>query len=256
MKAAILQFESGTGPAAGEEVNLSSPRALNQQRAMNTPAYAPERRPMPCRDWSLSGQAADWLIRQRISPNAISILGMSAAIVAGIALAATAFPGFHRAGFMVALLGLGIRALGNMLDGMVAVGSGRASAVGELYNEIPDRISDAALLVGLGFAAGSSPILGFTAALAAVFVAYVRAQGKACGAHHEFCGPMGKPARMLVVALVCAWAALAPLQWQALNGLSIPALALIVIIAGCMLTVVRRLNRIAAALRNNAPEAK
>lgn len=210
---------------------------------------------MPCREWSLSGRAARWLIHRRISPNTISILGMLAAVAAGIALAATAYPEFDRAGFMVALLGLGLRALGNILDGMVAVGSGCASAVGELYNEIPDRISDAALLVGLGFAAGSSPVLGFTAALGAVFVAYVRAQGKACGAHHEFCGPMGKPGRMLVLGLVCAWGGLARSQWQSFHGIGIPVWGLMAILIGCVLTVFRRLARIARALRSKAGEA-
>ena len=250
----ILQMGQPSGREA--EVNLSAPRALNPQSAMPNPAYCPERRPMPCREWSLSGRAAEWLIGRGASPNMISILGMLAALAAGIALAATAFPEFQRAGFFIALLGLGTRALGNMLDGMVAVGSGRASAVGELYNEIPDRISDAALLVGLGFAAGSSPLLGFTAALMAMFVAYIRAQGKACGAHHEFCGPMGKPVRMLVIALVCAWCTLVPQEWQSLNGLTVPVLGLFVIIGGCVVTVFRRFKRIAAALDNRAGEVE
>lgn len=35
--------------------------------------------------------------------------------------------------------------LANMLDGMVAIESGRASPLGELYNDAPDRIAEAAV---------------------------------------------------------------------------------------------------------------
>jgi phosphatidylglycerophosphate synthase len=39
-----------------------------------------------------------------------------------------------------------------MLDGMVALASCRDSKVGELYNEVPDRVSDAAVFIGVGYA--------------------------------------------------------------------------------------------------------
>ena len=61
---------------------------------------------------------------------------------------------------------------------MVAVGSGKASPLGEVYNEVPDRIADPLILIGAGFAAGGSPTLGYVAALLAVFVAYVRVLGR------------------------------------------------------------------------------
>ena len=62
-----------------------------------------------------------------------------------------------------------------------AVESGIASPIGELHNEVADRVSDAAILIGAGYALGSVPELGFVTALLAVFLAYVRAQGKAVG---------------------------------------------------------------------------
>ena len=40
---------------------------------------------------------------------------------------------------------------------MVAVASDRTSKLGELFNEVPDGLSDAATLVGLGYAAGGVP---------------------------------------------------------------------------------------------------
>ena len=68
-----------------------------------------------------------------------------------------------------------LRLLANLLDGMVAIEAAQASRVGELFNEVPDRVSDAATLVGLGFAVGSVPLLGFLAAILAILVAYIRA---------------------------------------------------------------------------------
>ena len=42
--------------------------------------------------------------------------------------------------FLVAAVCVQLRLLANLLDGMVAVGSGQASRIGELYNEVPDRV--------------------------------------------------------------------------------------------------------------------
>ena len=70
-----------------------------------------------------------------------------------------------------------LRLLANLMDGMVALASYEASPVGELYNEIPDRIEDVLILIGLGYAAGGAPTMGYGAAVLAVFVAYVRAMG-------------------------------------------------------------------------------
>jgi phosphatidylglycerophosphate synthase len=153
--------------------------------------------------------------------------------------------------FVVAAVLVQLRLMANMLDGMVAVETGRASPLGELYNEIPDRISDAAALIGLGYASLSSPTLGYIATCLAIFTAYVRAQGKAAGAKHEFCGPMAKPHRMFVVTLTGLLMAALPSSWRgvAIADHGIPALALGIIALGCIVTVLRRLARIAATLR-------
>jgi phosphatidylglycerophosphate synthase len=143
-----------------------------------------------------------------------------------------------------------------MLDGMVAIEGGRASPVGELFNEVPDRVSDAATLIGAGYAACGDVVLGFSAACAALFTAYVRAMGKAAGANHEFCGPMAKQQRMFTVTAVAVYCGLAPLDWQpawaAWPGRGLMAAALALILLGSLVTVVRRLRRIAATLTAGA----
>jgi phosphatidylglycerophosphate synthase len=144
-----------------------------------------------------------------------------------------------------------LRLIANLLDGMVAIESGRASRVGELFNEVPDRVSDAAVLIGLGYAQSSEPALGYIAALLAVFTAYVRAMGKVAGSPQFYQGPMAKPHRMWVVTALCLWAACAPATlafWLSEPGLTLPALTLAIIIVGCVLTALRRLVLIRAAL--------
>src|SRR4029077_19400556 len=85
-----------------------------------------------------------------------------------------------------------------MLDGMVALASGRDSKIGELYNEVPDRVSDAAVFIGTGYAWGGNVALGYIATILAIFTAYIRPGGKIAGSPNEFCGPMAKQHRMLV----------------------------------------------------------
>src|SRR6202008_2494480 len=98
-----------------------------------------------------------------------------------------------------------LRLTGNRLDGLVALPSWRASKLGELYNEIPDRVSDAAVFIGAGFAWGGNVTLGYAATILALFTAYVRAAGKLAGAPTEFCGPMSNQRRIALTTLICLY---------------------------------------------------
>lgn len=210
-----------------------------------------DRRPIAARELGLSRRAAAALSRAGVSPNTISILGMVAGIAAGAALFATSRvpPPWEPAAWIAAALLVQLRLLANMLDGMVAFESGRTSKVGELYNEVPDRISDTAALVGLGYASGGDIVLGYGAALAAMFTAYLRTTGKAAGARQEFCGPMAKQQRMFLVTILALYVGLTPRAWQPLP----PAPALLaIIIVGSIVTSIRRLRRVASTLRSGS----
>jgi len=177
---------------------------------------------------------------------------MCACIVAGIALGATSIADC-RVLWIIAALGAQLRLTANMLDGMVALASSRDSKIGELYNEVPDRISDAAVFIGAGFAWGGNIALGYIATILAIFTAYIRAAGKIAGAPNEFCGPMAKQHRMLVITLICLYSAVTPRSWQVItisdSPIGLVTLGLIVIVIGCVITVIRRLSRIASALK-------
>src|SRR5438094_6759203 len=174
-----------------------------------------DRRPIATRNRKWAQAATTWLAARNVSPNTISIAGMCACIVAGIALGVTSITDY-RILWLVAALGAQLRLTANMLDGMVALVSGRTSKIGELYNEVPDRISDAAVFIGAGFAWGGNVTLGYIATILAIFTAYIRAVGKIAGAPNEFCGPMAKQHRMLVITLICLYSAAVPRPWPVL----------------------------------------
>jgi phosphatidylglycerophosphate synthase len=216
------------------------------------PRNSIDRRPIATRNRKWAQAATAWLASRNVSPNAISIAGMCACIIAGIALGMTSIADY-RILWLIAALGAQLRLTANMLDGMVAIASSRTSKAGELYNEVPDRISDAAVFIGAGFAWGGNVTLGYIATILAIFTAYVRAAGKIAGTPNEFCGPMAKQHRMLVITLICVYAAITPRSWQIItfndSQIGLMTLGLVVIVVGCIITVIRRLSRIAHALK-------
>ena len=215
------------------------------------PGKAIDRRPIATRNRKWAQAATAWLASRNVSPNAISIGGMCACIVAGIALGMTSVADY-RILWLITALDAQLRLTANMLDGMVAIASSRTSKTGELYNEVPDRISDAAVFIGAGYAWGGNVTLGYVATILAIFTAYIRAAGKIAGAPNEFCGPMAKQHRMLVITLICVYAAITPRSWQMIpfdhSQIGMMTLGLVIIVAGCLITVVRRVGRIAHAL--------
>jgi phosphatidylglycerophosphate synthase len=197
-----------------------------------------DRRPIAARDLSVIQAMAAALVRRGASADGISVAGMVAGLAAGLALAGTAWwPGAALPLWLLGALFIQLRLLANLLDGMVAIGRGIASPAGELFNEVPDRVSDTAVLLGLGVAAGDVA-LGLAAALAAMATAYVRAVGKAAGAPSDFRGPMAKQHRMALATAVALACALLPAAWVA----GLPALALWVMLALSLVTTWRRLS--------------
>ncbi len=211
---------------------------------MTEAEYEPvDRRPIQSRDTRWANRIAQLLVRLGLSPNSISLIGMFAAIAGGVLFGLTSQTeaATQRILWLCAGLLCQVRLLCNLFDGMVAVAQGIASPKGELYNEVPDRISDAAIFIGIGYAAGGSPEIGFTAALLAVFVAYVRAMAKSIGAPNDFCGPMAKPQRMALATSLSAYMAFSPQGWRLEFGEATLILGLVAI--GCMVTAIRRLSR-------------
>ena len=184
-------------------------------------------------------------VRHGIDPDAISYLSIVAALIAAIC--------FWKSGarpwlLIIAPLFCYLRLWFNMLDGLVAFAAGRASRRGEILNDLPDRISDIMIFVGVAHSGLMNPLIGYWAAIFAVLTAYVGLFGQALRVQRQFGGVMSKPWRMVALS-IGAWltfflgpqssATLAILDWTCL-----------LIISGCVETIVVRLKRITAALQD------
>ena len=153
---------------------------------------------------------------------------------------------FSGACLVAAALFIQLRLLANMLDGLMAVEEGKKTATGVIYNELPDRVADAIILVAAGYSCGW-PALGWLAALLAAITAYVRTLGGSLGFPQDFSGPMAKPHRMFVMTVATVLAAFLP-------GWPILALGLAIVALGAAATVARRTRRLADKLAQ-APDA-
>jgi phosphatidylglycerophosphate synthase len=200
------------------------------------------------------------------TPNAVSLASIVFAAVAGVAFYKAGRHGL-RGGDLFVLLGgaqrwraaaawwlvlaaacVQFRLLCNLLDGLLAIEGGLKSNTGELYNEIPDRVADALILVGAGYAVGRygwGPALGWTAAMLAVLTAYVRLLGGSLGLVQSFRGPMAKQHRMFVLTIGTLAAAMEIAVRGTRTSLTI---ALLIIIIGAAVTLVLRVRRIAEQL--------
>jgi len=95
------------------------------------PDLSGDRRPIAARGLRPVVRAADRLVRRRASPNAISVAGAIAACLAGLALAFTRhWPAAAHPLWLLAAVLVQARLMANLLDGMVAIGRGVASATG------------------------------------------------------------------------------------------------------------------------------
>lgn len=215
------------------------------------------RRPLRSRDtgWARSGAAM--LARAGVTPDAVSAGAVVFGLLGGALLAASGLlEGGARTGVLIGgALSIQLRLICNLMDGMVAVEHGRGGPLGPIWNELPDRIADAAFLVGAGYGAalagvGWGEAAGWAAAVFAVLTAYIRELGRALGQPADFGGPMAKPQRMALLTLA-AVVAIFEHMWGWDGETLAGALALIAI--GAALTAAVRTGRLAARLKDGTP---
>ena len=213
------------------------------------------RRPLKSRDTKWANAIAGRLARAGVRPNVISVAGTVFAAGAGVSFwfAGRANHDWRWTVLLItAACGMQLRLLCNLFDGMVAIEGGFKTKAGELFNELPDRFSDAFIFIGAGYATPEfdwTHELGWAAAVLAVVTAYVRALGASMGAGQHFLGPMAKQQRMALMTAACVIAAAAP--WLAPLVRVIPA-ALCLIAIGCLITIFRRCARIAQEMESKS----
>lgn len=143
--------------------------------------------------------AADWLVARGVSPNAITLFGTGCSVVGGIIYATG-----H---ITTAGLWLGITALFDVVDGMVARRAGKTTTFGAFFDSTLDRVADGAVMGGLAVFYASSPrhhsltmvIVCLMAILGAFLTSYTRARAEALGVDAKV-GMLQRPERVTLLA--------------------------------------------------------
>lgn len=211
------------------------------------------RRPISARNTKWAAMIARRLANLGLRPNHISVLSVLFAACSGACFIVSSIvqTATGKIWFLIgAAVFIQLRLLCNLFDGMVAVEGGFRTKSGEVFNDFPDRIADPLILVSVGYASSDFSFgseLGWLAGLLAVMTAYVRVLGGSCGTKQDFRGPMAKQHRMAVITIASVLAALEVFfHWPS----RILPLALILVVVGCVVTVIRRVHKIIAELES------
>lgn len=186
----------------------------------------------------LVSPVADWLVERGVQPNTITTIGTLCSVMGGIIYGT----GHIRSGGWF----LGLTALFDVLDGMVARRTNRSSAFGAFYDSTLDRVADGFVMGGLAvfFATrpgwlGTTMVVVCILGLVGTFVtSYTRARAAVLGVDARV-GLLQRPERVVLLS--------AP---QAFFGLALGGFVLIAIIVLLTVTAwITAAQRIAAVHR-------
>jgi phosphatidylglycerophosphate synthase len=195
------------------------------------------RRPLKVRETTWSKNIAIYLSKKDITPNQISLASIFFSLMAALCIIVPDKTSVEIWLYSIlAALFIQMRLLCNLFDGMVALEGGKSTKSGELYNDIPDRVSDSILFIALGYAV-SFIELGYLAALFAMMTAYVRVLGASMNAGSVFKGPMAKQHRMAILTIGLL---LTPVEALFFNQSHLLYIVLVIIVAGSFVTVLNR----------------
>jgi|SRR5699024_6530556 len=223
-----------------------------------------KRRPIKSRSNPLMIRLAKWLSHKNIMPNQISLFSIVPAFIAMIALSlwqVSSLLWIQILLLIVAIAGIQCRLLCNLIDGMVAIEGGKVTPAGELFNEVPDRVSDTLFFVGLGLSlispfsneASYGLALGLLASLFAALTAYIRVLGVSIGSPAFFSGPFAKQHRMALMSITLIATIIGLFFSLTTEFLWV---AIIIIIVGSFITAIRRLIQIYRFKNNEATHSE
>jgi CDP-diacylglycerol---glycerol-3-phosphate 3-phosphatidyltransferase len=204
-------------------------------------------------DWLKSGYVrviepvADWLVRRDVQPNTITTIGTLCSITGGIIYGA----GHIKTGGWF----LGVTALFDVLDGMVARRTNRSSPFGAFYDSTLDRVADGFVLGGLAvfFARRQGPldvemvIVSILGLIGTFVTSYTRARAEALGFDAKV-GLLQRPERVVLLSVPQAFFGLA------LNGLVLSAIVVLLTVTA-WITAAQRIYAVYRAARREHAEA-
>lgn len=213
------------------------------------------RRPVSSRQVTLFHRIARRLVKMGLHPNHVSVASSIFAIFAAISIVlapSLASPVGTTLLLIGGLIGIQLRLLCNLFDGLMAIEGGLKTPTGEIYNDLPDRVSDVVILIAAGYSASLTfswaPDLSWIAATLALTTAYTRVLGASMLAPHFFSGPMAKQHRMFAMNLACLGSLV---EFHAFKTWGYSFVAVLSIIAiGSLLTCINRLRQISQSVNS------
>lgn len=172
----------------------------------------------------------NYFVRHRIGPTAINIWGLIFSFLAGCALYYSYLD--ERILISVPIL-VFVRTAFNALDGLVSRELNIASRFGEVLNEFIDRVSDAAIFIGLALLPGVNYMLGSITVIVILLNSYLSIVSKAAGGSRQYGGFMGKADRMLYLGIAAILVII-------LNRIEIWNYLLLFILVGTVITLCQR----------------
>ena len=194
----------------------------------------------------------DYLVRKKVNPNTITTFGTLCTLATGVIFATGHI---RTAGWL-----LGITALFDVLDGIVARRTGRSTTFGAFYDSTLDRVADGALLGGLTvfFARNDvhhslpswtgTPMVGvlLLGIVGTFLTSYTRARAEALGIELKNVGILQRPERITLLAAPQAFFGLT------LNGWVLIAIC-VLLSATAWVTAIQRIMHVYRATSDERP---
>jgi phosphatidylglycerophosphate synthase len=169
-------------------------------------------------------------LRSGVSADVLTWLAVPVAAAGGACLAVS-----DEVAWLLLLVPLlaALRLILNLLDGMVARTTGSAHPMGEMWNELGDRLADVLFIGGLAFVEGVDPRLVLAAVAGGLLASYAGITSRAAGGSRQYGGVMSKPGRMVTLAVA------APLAFVSGDPVWLSVAAAVILI-GTAITLVQR----------------
>jgi CDP-diacylglycerol--glycerol-3-phosphate 3-phosphatidyltransferase len=143
---------------------------------------------------------ASLMVRHRINPNVLTTVGTICTVSGGVA--------FATGHIMVAGWIIGLTAIFDVLDGMVARRTGRSTVFGAFYDSTLDRVADGALLGGIAWFFATDPVhksswvlgLALAGIVGTFLTSYTRARAEALGINAKV-GVMQRAERVVILSV-------------------------------------------------------
>lgn len=185
------------------------------------------------------------LVRLRVNPNALTTVGTLCSIAGGVAFG---LGRIHLAGFII-----GLSAIFDVLDGIVARRTDQSTVFGAFYDSTLDRVADGAVLGGLLYFFATSPthssrimvVVSLVGLVGTFLVSYTRARAEALGIDAKV-GFMQRPERVALISAPQAFFGLA------LNGAVLIAVVSILALSAWV-TAVQRVLYVRRATQSTTP---